>query len=58
MNNGIGFPSSLSVGKCVAHYTPADRLKDVILNYNDNIKIDFGVVVNGWIVDCAFSAYF
>jgi methionyl aminopeptidase len=58
MNNGIGFPSSLSVTNCVAHYTPADRLKDVILNYNDNIKIDFGVVVNGWIVDCAFSAYF
>jgi methionyl aminopeptidase len=57
INNGIGFPSSLSVSNCVAHYTPYSN-KDIILREHDNIKIDFGVVVNGWIVDCAFSAYF
>jgi methionyl aminopeptidase len=57
MNQGVGFPSSLSVSNCVAHYTPYSN-KDIILTKNDNIKIDFGVVVNGWIVDCAFSAYF
>ena len=57
MNNGIAFPSSLSVSNCVAHYTPYGN-NDVILTDKDNIKIDFGVVVNGWIIDCAFSAYF
>ena len=58
MNQGIGFPCSLSVSNCAAHYTPADHLEDIILKKSDNIKIDFGVVVNGWIVDCAFSVYF
>ena len=57
LNNGIGFPPSLSVSNCTAHYTPYKN-HDVVLNYDDNIKIDFGVVVNGWIVDSAFSVYF
>ena len=57
INNGIGFPASLAVSHCAAHYHPSDS-SDIVVNYNDNIKIDFGVVVNGWIVDSAFSIYF
>lgn len=57
LNNGIGFPASLAVSNCAAHYHPLDK-SDLVVSYDDNIKIDFGVIVNGWIVDSAFSIYF
>ena len=57
INNGIGFPSSLSVDDCAAHFTPS-KLYDVTLNNNSIIKVDFGVEVNGWITDSAFTVAF
>ena len=57
VNNGIAFPPVLSVSDCIAHYSPTKKT-DVILKKDDNIKIDFGVQVNGYIVDSAFTAYF
>jgi methionyl aminopeptidase len=59
LNNGIGFQPSLSITECAAHFGPDPKKNlDRVLKESDNIKIDFGVVVNGWIVDCAFSIYF
>lgn len=59
LNGGIGFQPSLSITECAAHFGPDPKLNlDRVLKKSDNIKIDFGVVVNGWIVDCAFSLYF
>lgn len=55
--NGVGFPSSLSVNDCAAHFTPS-KLYDVTLNKSSIIKIDFGVEVNGWITDSAFTVAF
>lgn len=55
--NGVGFPSSLSVNDCVAHFTPS-KIYDVTLNKDSIIKIDFGVEVNGWITDSAFTVAF
>lgn len=46
------FPTNLSINEIAAHYTPA---------YNDEqvakglLKVDFGVEVDGWIADVAFS---
>jgi len=46
------FPTNLSINEVAAHYTPS---------YNDEtlshglLKIDFGVQINGWIADNAFS---
>jgi methionyl aminopeptidase len=56
-NGGIGFSPSLSVSDCIAHYSPTktDNLK---LKFDDNIKIDFGVHINGYIIDSAFTCYF
>ena len=56
-NGGIGFSPSLSISDCIAHYSPTknDNLK---LTFDDNIKIDIGVHVNGWIIDSAFTIYF
>ena len=54
-NGGIGFPPILSMSNIIAHYTP---YKSKILEWKDNLKIDFGVHVNGWIVDSAFTIHF
>jgi methionyl aminopeptidase len=56
-NDGIAFPPILSKSNVIAHYSPSPN-DNIILNYNDNLKIDFGVHVNGWIVDSAFTIYF
>ena len=59
-NGGIAFPPIPSLScdsiNMIAHYSP---YKDkYIFNYNDNLKIDFGVHVNGWIVDSSATVYF
>ncbi|KAJ6442530.1 methionine aminopeptidase 2 [Purpureocillium lavendulum] len=55
---GLGFPTGLALNHCVAHYTPNPGHKDVVLQRQDVIKVDFGVHVNGWIVDSAFTMSF
>ncbi|QPG76121.1 Methionine aminopeptidase 2 [Brettanomyces nanus] len=54
---GMGFPCGVSLNNCAAHYTPNGGDKTV-LDYNDVMKCDFGVHVNGCIVDCAFTHTF
>ncbi|KAJ5448508.1 Winged helix-turn-helix transcription repressor DNA-binding [Penicillium cf. griseofulvum] len=56
--SGMGFPTGLSLNNCVAHYTPNPGQKDVVLDSNDVMKVDFGVHINGWIVDSAFTMSF
>ncbi|GMG19010.1 unnamed protein product [Ambrosiozyma monospora] len=54
---GMGFPCGVSLNHCAAHYTPNAGDKTV-LNYDDVMKVDFGVHVNGRIIDCAFTHTF
>ncbi|PFH58222.1 hypothetical protein XA68_14001 [Ophiocordyceps unilateralis] len=54
---GMGFPCGLSLNHCAAHYTPNAGNK-MVLQQSDVIKIDFGVHVNGRIVDSAFTMAF
>lgn len=57
MLSGVGFPTGLSLDHCAAHYTP--NPKDNIVLASDNVmKVDFGVHVNGRIVDSAFTMTF
>jgi methionyl aminopeptidase len=56
--SGMGFPTGLSLNHCVAHYTPNPGHKDIVLQQEDVLKVDFGVHVNGWIVDSAFTMSF
>lgn len=58
IDKGIGFPIGLSINNCAAHYTPNYGEKDIILDYNDIIKIDYGVHFNGTIIDSAFTIHF
>ncbi|ODV87875.1 hypothetical protein CANARDRAFT_184038, partial [[Candida] arabinofermentans NRRL YB-2248] len=54
---GPGFPTGVSLNHCAAHYTPNAGDK-VVLQYDDVMKVDFGVHVNGHIVDCAWTHTF
>ncbi|EPS36624.1 hypothetical protein H072_9863 [Dactylellina haptotyla CBS 200.50] len=55
---GMGFPTGLCLNHEVAHYTPNPGQKDVVLKHEDVMKVDFGVHINGWIVDSAFTMSF
>ncbi|KAJ1946299.1 Methionine aminopeptidase 2 [Linderina macrospora] len=52
--SGIGFPTGLSINHCAAHYTP-NTGDHVIIQNDDVLKVDFGVHVNGHIIDSAFT---
>lgn len=54
---GLAFPTGCSLNNCAAHYTP-NAGDTTVLNHDDICKIDFGVHVNGRIVDCAFTLSF
>ena len=55
---GMGFPTGLPLNSGAAHYTPNPGQKDIILQQADVLKVDFGVHINGWIVDSAFTMTF
>ena len=57
INKGIGFPVGLSINECAAHYHPPPN-DNTILKKDDIIKVDFGIEVNEWIIDSAFTLYF
>ncbi|KAJ5988818.1 hypothetical protein N7481_004028 [Penicillium waksmanii] len=56
--SGMGFPTGLALNNCVAHYTPNPGQKEIALKSSDVMKVDFGVHINGWIVDSAFTMSF
>jgi hypothetical protein len=57
INKGIGFPCGMAVNECAAHWAPSSDSK-IIINKEDVIKIDYGVEINGWIIDSAFTFSF
>ncbi|KAL8907890.1 MAG: hypothetical protein Q9207_001127 [Kuettlingeria erythrocarpa] len=57
IRGGMGFPTGLSLNHCAAHYTPNAGNK-VVLQKEDVMKVDFGVHLNGRIVDSAFTMTF
>lgn len=52
---GLAFPTGLCLNNIGAHWTPNAGAKEVYLQHDDVLKIDFGVHVNGRIVDSAFT---
>lgn len=54
---GVAFPTGLSINHCAAHYTPNAGNK-MTLKEEDVMKVDFGVHLNGRIVDSAFTVAF
>ncbi|OLY84624.1 Methionine aminopeptidase 2 [Smittium mucronatum] len=54
---GVGFPTGLSINNVAAHYTP-NAGDTLVLSDQDVLKVDFGVHVNGRIIDSAFTMTF
>jgi len=54
VHNGVAFPTGISINNIAAHWTPGPNDKTV-LEKDDICKIDFGVHINGWIIDSAFT---
>ena len=52
---GLAFPTGLCLNNIGAHWTPNAGAKEVFLQHDDVLKVDFGVHVNGRIVDSAFT---
>ena len=54
---GIAFPTGCSLDHVAAHWTPNSGDKTV-LQHNNVMKLDFGVQVNGRIIDSAYTVHF
>lgn len=54
----MGFPTGVCLNNVAAHWTPNPGGKDVILQQSDVATVDFGVQINGRIVDSAFTVAF
>ena len=54
---GMGFPTGLNINHVAAHYSPNAGNK-MVLQHGDVMKVDFGVHVNGRIVDSAWTVAF
>lgn len=57
VKRGLAFPCGCSINNCAAHYTP--NINDgKTLGPSDVMKVDFGVNINGYIIDSAFTVCF
>lgn len=57
IKGGVAFPTGLNLNHCAAHYSPNAGNK-MTLSHGDVMKVDFGVHINGRIVDSAFTMAF
>ena len=53
-NDGLAFPIGININNIAAHFTPT-KLTNYTLKNNDLCKIDYGVHIDGCIIDSAFS---
>lgn len=58
LDGGIAFPTGVSTNHCAAHWTPNPNDTNLTLKQDDICKIDYGVHLNGIIVDAAFTVSF
>ena len=57
LERGIGFPTGCSLNHVAAHYTP-NVGDNTVLTYDDVMKVDFGVQIEGRIIDSAWTVSF
>lgn len=57
IKGGVAFPTGLSRNNCAAHYSP-NAGNTMVLDQGDVMKVDFGVHLNGHIIDSAFTMSF
>jgi methionyl aminopeptidase len=57
LDRGIGFPTGCSLNHVAAHYTP-NTGDSTVLKFDDVMKVDFGVQIEGRIIDSAWTVSF
>lgn len=57
LERGIAFPTGCSLNYVAAHYTP-NTGDATVLGYDDVMKVDFGVQIDGRIIDSAWTVSF
>jgi methionyl aminopeptidase len=53
----IGFPANICLNDIAAHYSP-DADDETVISEEDIVKVDFGVAIEGYVVDGAFTISF
>jgi methionyl aminopeptidase len=54
IKGGVAFPTGLNRNHCAAHYSP-NAGNTTVVETGDVMKVDFGVHINGRIIDSAFT---
>lgn len=57
-NKGIAFPVGINVNNCAAHYSPTASSSSDVFLLDDVVKIDYGIHIDGHILDAAFTVAF
>ena len=55
---GIAFPVGININHCAAHDSPIEKSDTRKITKDDVIKIDYGIHINGLILDAAFTVCF
>lgn len=58
IDKGIAFPVGININNCAAHYSPTISSSSDVFLLDDVVKIDYGVHINGHILDAAFTVAF
>jgi len=57
LKSGIAFPTGISINNCAAHWT-SNGNEIIRIKKDDVVKIDFGIHLDGYIVDSAYTHTF
>jgi methionyl aminopeptidase len=55
---GIAFPVGININHCAAHYSTRSSSITTVIQLEDVVKIDYGMHINGYILDAAFTVAF
>jgi methionyl aminopeptidase len=57
-SKGIAFPVGININNCAAHYSVIDPNGSRVFLVDDVVKIDYGIHIDGYILDAAFTVAF
>ncbi len=57
-SRGIAFPIGINRNNCAAHYSPTATSSSDVFLLDDVVKIDYGIHIDGYILDAAFTVAF
>jgi len=57
-NRGIAFPVGININNCAAHYSSTTTSSLDVFLLDDVVKIDYGIHIDGHILDAAFTVAF